>query len=401
MFYKIHKYQYLQYLELVYQDFLLITKTDGTILDCIEHVGNSNYPFLSNKFKIFIKEINEGETPENLLLQFITFISNKSFENRMISILNKSINLSDDRFELNDEFSIELVSNYQKYVNELETRLITIITINIFTPIITITLFSIYFSINPISIFILIPIHYLLIHIMKASLIKKEMTFFGQDSRDNLDDLLTFLIIFSNYLEKNISPEIALIKSIIKMNYNLNFKELYNYILFNDIKFRDLWERLLDIYKDDDSKSILEFIYRILIKNSLESSKRIKIIIKNIELNRKIIEKRNLIYKSLQFKVSILLFIFSVLMGIISYIIPFLSQIFKIFLFNDINFNINFLFEINNFLIILNISIIIFINSYSILSIIKQKDKLIKSFIFLGLYLFSFYLVFTFFNYTF
>ncbi|MHA1269493.1 MAG: hypothetical protein ACTSPY_06855 [Candidatus Helarchaeota archaeon] len=405
-YYLINSYEFqylnsLQFLDLIYQDFLIIKNSTHSIFDAIEFIANSNYPIISKNFKNMIIRINSGELPEVALLRYVNSVSSYTFRERMINLLSYDMK-TDKKVSRNEDFSLELTSKYQEYTKQLDTRMTILISVNIFLPILTITLFSFYLTINNYLIMILIPFHLLLLFILKKNLIKKEFFILGDESRTakEFDELILLLSLFSNHLQMNNSPEISLLKSIMTYRGTIKNKllEISKDLMLNNPTIDEIWNNLINILENSQSKVLLKLIRRMLKKSAYETGVRLKNIIDNINFNKKIIKKRQILLKSQQFKVIILLFILSGLMGLMTNIIPLFSQFFLV-----INSGIYpELFTLNNDLItllpiLITFSIILFFTSKTITNVIKFKKSLILSVLVLFIYFSIVYLTSMFF----
>jgi hypothetical protein len=402
--YKIQFNTFLQYLDLVYQDLLIISKTSSSIFDSIQYISQSNYPIISNYFKSMIEKINLGADPKKLFLEFTDAIGVESFKEKVISILSFDFNRD---FILNNdpEFSMELLSKYEHYTKQLETRLTIIITVNIFLPIITITLFSFYFSLNSLYFLILLPFHLSILYILKKSLLKKQIEILGARENNTFKDLITFLILLSNYLKLKNSPEISLIKSLYMLNRKLspNTSLIINDLFNRGNDLEDIWKNLIVKFeRNKQSITLLNLIFKMLRKDSVETGFRLKNVIENILQNKKLIEKRRILIKSMQFKVFLLLGTLTCLIGLITNIIPLMGSFFQVLInsnfIDHLYINDSYLFFIP---ILISISIIIFFVSYTILNIVEIKKSKFYSISFVIIYLLVYYVTDIIFNFGF
>jgi len=386
---------YLQFLDLVYQDLLIIIKSTGTLFDFFQYVSNSSYPIISEQFRYMLKKINMGESPEDLLLNYLNIIPNETFRENILSFLSSN-QISNSYFKELPEFSLEIGYKYEKYTSQLDSRLTALITVNIFLPILTMILFSFYASTIPFLYLILIPSHITLLLIMKNLLIKKGVEILGtelQHDAKEFNTLTNFLILFSNNLRQMNSPERAMYNSLLIMKKNItNTKFLnFNNLLLIDIHFDELWNRFTNFFENKQIRVILNLIGRMLKKSSPETGIRIQNILFNLESNKKLILKRKILLNSLQFKSFILLIILSCLIGLLSNLMPFIGHFFQFM--NSLNFysDIIQISVINSFIILITFSIIIFYTSYTILKLLNSKNYLIISIINLCLYWLFYY----------
>ncbi|MHA1268203.1 MAG: hypothetical protein ACTSPY_00330 [Candidatus Helarchaeota archaeon] len=373
--YRIHKDNFLQYLDLIYQDFLLIINSSGTILDCVKYIAQSKYPVISDYFKNIQKRINMGYVPEVLLIEFLEITSNQTFKENILSLISSNLN---KKFITNNnpEFSIELKTKFQKQTTILESKLTIITTINIFLPIITITIFSIYFASNLYLFFLLIPFHLLLLNLLKKSLLNKDFTFLGNiiGYEKELNQLINLLTTFANYLRLGNSPEVSLFKSFKLMETKSEYSsEKYN-ITIRNYTFDEVWNNLENRFLENQSRILLRLVSKMIKKNSIETGIRIKNILDNIKSNKRIVAKRKLLLKSVQFKLIILLIILSSLMGLMANILPIFGQFFQIIIGNQY-INISDLsISINNIVpILITFLVIIFFTSKTMLDIVKFR----------------------------
>ncbi|MHA2013823.1 MAG: hypothetical protein ACTSWG_15770, partial [Candidatus Helarchaeota archaeon] len=225
--------------------------------------------------------------------------------------------------------------------------------------------------------------------------IKRSFVFFGEsvNQEKELILLLNFLDVFSNYLCLNNSPEIALFKSIKLLKLNSSFfKNPEMFIQINNFEFNEYWNNLINNFKEQKNKILLKLILKMLSKNSLETGKRIKNILDNIEFNRKLIAKRKTIIKSIQFKVLILMSIFSILMGLFTNILPIFSLFFQQ-VTNGLFIQNNFILFDNKIIIpiIITNTILVFFTSKIIFKTINFQKSLPISLLFILIYFISFY----------
>ena len=154
------------------------------------------------------------------------------------------------------------------------------------------------------------------------------------------------------------------------------------------------WEHLIHNMENKQSKVLLHLVKRMLKKSSTETGTRLKNIIHNININKQYIEKRNVLLKSLQFKVLILLFVLGGLMGVMTNIIPFFSQFFQIMnngSFTEITFSQQNIFTLLP--IVFTLGTILFITAKIITKAIKLRNSLFYSLIVFLVYLLVVYLI--------
>jgi hypothetical protein len=330
----------LQYSDLAFQDLILILNTTNSIFDAIQFLSGAQYPILSKIFKNILFQINNfGKSPELLIQQFINKLPNGNLKERLI-------NLMATRFHPNKILEqLELLSGEKKFeyevaTQQLESKLIIIVGICIFFPIITALFISFLGSSSNFLSFFMIPIYIFLSYQFKTRIIKGHFELFGEFSPLDKDELgtnsdliefLHFLTYLGNELKRGVPQEIALLNAcqayngLLKYSIEKSVQELYN----NSIK--DSWNQLKKTFKSPQIHFLIDLVDRMLEKSSYETGKRILSIIQQMKANQELIRERESIIKAQQFKIKFLTCIMAAILGLIAGLTPLLFQISSIF----------------------------------------------------------------------
>ena len=383
----------LQLLDVVYQDLLMILDSNSSVLDAIQFIALSNYPIISRHFKILIQRINTGENPEDALIEYTNIISNNTFQQRIYSLLGDKYQDSNHIKDAN--FSIELLSEYRSYTRQLETRLTIILGVNLFLPVLSSTLLGLFVANNIYLIYSLLPFHFLLMIISKKFLLKREFFIFGENynNSNEFNELLIFFKNFSNLLQMN-SPEISFIKSSKLKNLNSTKQTINNIsrrLIIGNLNFKKALKMLSFNIVDRQSRILLKMINEMISKNTYEAGFRLKNTVDNILKIQEFINEREIILKSNKFKIIIMAVIMSSVLGLMTNLIPMmipaLNMISSVILPNEINI-IPFLITFSSIIVVIG---------YLSLDVVKTKNKIWYSLLFLMIYLiivfvFSFWL---------
>jgi hypothetical protein len=120
--------------DLVFEQFILVFQTGGTIFDAIEMVAQSDHPYLSNAFRLILGRISEGVPPETCLMDFAKDQPSddiRRYFTAIISSLEKKTDLLD---ELSGEsFEADLALRQKNL--ELESRLLVVAALVTYVPI--------------------------------------------------------------------------------------------------------------------------------------------------------------------------------------------------------------------------------------------------------------------------
>ena len=329
----------LQYSDLAFQDLLLILNTTNSIFDAIYYVSMGKYPILSERFKNIIFQINfHGKSPESLIVEFINELPNGNLKERLLGIIAT-------KFQPNKILKqMELLAGEKKFeyevvTRQLESKLIIIIGVCLFFPIVTALFVSFLgFSANYLS-FLMIIIFIVISNRFKTNLMRANFKLFGDSSgflkdekgtsESELLEFLHFLTFFANELKLGIPQEIALLKSFrsyqgsLKNSFDTCIREIYS----GYSSFKQGWNKLKQYFGNSQIKFLFELTGRMLEKSAMETGNRITSIVQQIKANRELIKERESIIKAQQFKIKFLTFIMAAILGLIAGLVPLLFQI--------------------------------------------------------------------------
>lgn len=352
-----HKIQHilLQFSDLAFQDFLLILNTTNSIFDAIEYIIAAEYPILSKSFENMLFQINiHGKSPERVISEFIYELPEGNLKDRLLTLM--ATKFSPNKVVKQLEFLAgEKKFEYQKVTHQLESKLIIIIGISLFFPIVTAVFisfsgnFAIYLS------FVMIPLYIFLSQKLKTQLLNPNFELFGEislskqekheNSHSNLIEFLHFLNYFGNYLKRGTPPEIALLESYQQYDGSLKsiIKNCIIEIFYKNNSFEDGWNKLKTLLKHAQIQFLINLIARMLKKSSVETGNRIISIIQQLKTNQELIQERESILKAQQFKIKFLSFIIAGILGVIAGLTPILLQISKVLTAPTNTIEINFI----------------------------------------------------------
>ena len=338
--YENEKFVILKYVEITFQEFLIILSTTQSIFDSILFISQGNYPFISKKFRNLIWKINLGANPESALYNFAINQPSVPLKERILSIL--ATNFSQDMIiEELERNLIEKETEYQKFTKELDSKLILLLGFCTFIPLLLLIAIILNGWVNNYWIFLFPIIYLLLINIAKRKLIKSTFFIFGSYDSENyggnktnikhirseFEELLKFLSFFGNFLKRGYSVEQALINSINRYEgiLKMKLKNLVNDILLENSSFSAALDKFSQNCLNFQSIQIINLIKRMLEKDSIKSGNQIISLITNLKKNQNLIKKRELVYESQQFKVQIISMISSFVLGLLASLSPIFS----------------------------------------------------------------------------
>ncbi|MFX0142389.1 MAG: hypothetical protein ACFFDN_52600, partial [Candidatus Hodarchaeota archaeon] len=248
----------LQYVELTFQEFLIILATTKSIFDSIFFISQGNYPYISKRFQEMIWKINQGANPEEILYNFALSQPSDPLRERILNII--ATNYSHDTIiEELESHIVEKENEYQKFTKQLDSKIILIIGICSFLPLlVTITILLNGWQ-NNVWIFILIPFFWIIIRYLKRSLLKSKFLIFGSFENQNsniankklnkmkleFEELIEFLSFFGNFLKRRFSIERSFINAVFKYKGILESKLIKSsrLIFFKNSSFMIAWDK--------------------------------------------------------------------------------------------------------------------------------------------------------------
>ncbi|MFX1452393.1 MAG: hypothetical protein ACFFCM_16255, partial [Promethearchaeota archaeon] len=386
--YESEKLLILQYIDPTFQEFLIILTTTRSIFDSIYFVSQGNYPYISQKFQQMIQKINHGADPEELLYEFAMNQPSVPLRERILNIL--ATNYSHDTIlEELESHVIEKENEYEKYTQQLDSKLILIIGVCSFLPLLLTIALLLNGWENDVWIFILIPIYWILVRYLKRYLLKTKFLIFGSLENEStnisnkklekmkleFEELIRFLQFFGNFLKRGHSIEKSFFDAVYKYQGVLKFKLVYvlKFIFFQNSSFDFAWNKFTQSLLNNSSIQILNLIKRMLIKDSLKAGNQIISLLTQLKKNQSLITKRELVYKTQHFKIKLISLISGFILGLLMSLAPVFSLAFT-FSNLDIKFQ-NILLKLINYLdflpLILTLISILIISAYNLAKIIK------------------------------
>ena len=207
--------------DLVFEQFILVFQTGGTIFDAIEMVAQSDHPYLSNAFRLILGRIAVGVPPETCLMDFAKDQPSddiRRYFTAIVSSLEKKTDLLD---ELSGEsFEADLALRQKNL--ELESRLLVVAALVTYVPIMfTLSISLSGYATNPI-VLLIAPIFIVLNAILRSRFSRQFSAYFDRPRDDSVlaptqkeivteyDEFLNFMILLGQHLTTGDTLEVAL-----------------------------------------------------------------------------------------------------------------------------------------------------------------------------------------------
>ncbi|TFG23618.1 MAG: hypothetical protein EU532_13280 [Promethearchaeota archaeon] len=333
----------LQYSDLAFQDLILILNTTNSLFDAIYFIAIANYPILSEKFDhMLFNVLYYGKSPESQILEFIDQLPNGNLKERLVGLVATKFH-PDKIVNQLELLAGDKKHEYDVFTKQLESKLIIIVGICLFIPILTALFISFAGPSSNFYIFFFLFLFFFLTGKFKKAILKSNFILFGELpllNRQNsgildseLIEFVTLLGFFGNELKLGVPQEIALLKAFASYQGPLNevigsrIKHLYQL----NQSFKQIWKELKILIKNTQIQFLLDIIGRMLDKSSEETGVRIQSIIQQIKINRELINDRESIIKAQKFKIQFLTIIMSAILGLIAGLTPVIFSISRIF----------------------------------------------------------------------
>lgn len=126
------------YASAVLHEIYFILSSHGTLLDVLQAIGSSEYPFVSDNFRVMLYKSLNGEEPERLLRAYLRRQPSEVFRRGCEELLftkNLDPGVSLTTLQLIDR---EAQGNFKKFLRQIEDRLSFLLALTFFIPFIVV-----------------------------------------------------------------------------------------------------------------------------------------------------------------------------------------------------------------------------------------------------------------------
>ncbi|MHA2378811.1 MAG: type II secretion system F family protein [Candidatus Thorarchaeota archaeon] len=207
--------------DLVFEQFVLVFQSEGTIFDAIEMVAQSGHPYLSQVFQGMIRRINEGVPPEVCLSEFAKRQPSDDLRRYIMGILS-SLEQKTDLLDLLSGESFEADMTLRQRNLELESRLLVVAALATYVPImLTLAVSLSGYATNP-MVLVLVPLFVGMNLLLKSRFSSRFSTYFDRPSKNGVfphsqqeiieeyDEFLNLLILLGERLRSGDTLEVAI-----------------------------------------------------------------------------------------------------------------------------------------------------------------------------------------------
>lgn len=207
--------------DLVFEQFILVFQSGGTIFDAIEMVAQSDHPYLSSAFQQMISQINEGTPPETCLMEFAKDQPSDDLRRYFTAIVS-SLEKKTDLLETLSGESFEADLALRQKNLELESRLLIVAALVTYVPIMFTLAISLAGFATSFLVLLVAPVFILMNALLKSRFSRQFSAYFDRPSESSIvaptqnqiiaeyDAFLNFLILLGERLRSGDTLEISL-----------------------------------------------------------------------------------------------------------------------------------------------------------------------------------------------
>jgi Flp pilus assembly protein TadB len=207
--------------DLVFEQFILVFQSGGTIFDAIEMVAQSDHPYLSKAFTQIVGRINEGTPPETCLMEFAKDQPSDDLRRYFTAIVS-SLEKKTDMIDMLSGESFEADLALRQKNLELESRLLIVAALVTYVPIMFTLAVSLAGYATSILIVLVAPVFILMNTLLKSRFSRQFSAYFDRPRVTSIvapsqnqiiseyDTFLNFLILLGERLRSGDTLEVSL-----------------------------------------------------------------------------------------------------------------------------------------------------------------------------------------------
>ncbi|MFW9845529.1 MAG: type II secretion system F family protein [Candidatus Thorarchaeota archaeon] len=207
--------------DLVFEQFILVFQSGGTIFDAIEMVAQSGHPFLSDIFQNMLIQIDEGIPPETCLVEFSKNQPSDDLRRYLMGIIS-ALEKKTELLDLLSGESFEADMTLRQKNLELESRLLVVAALSTYIPIMMTLAIALAGHATNLMVLLLAPILISLHALIKSRFSTQFSAYFDRPNQTGplfsdqnsivaeYDEFLNFMVLLSERLRLGDTLEVAI-----------------------------------------------------------------------------------------------------------------------------------------------------------------------------------------------
>lgn len=323
--------------DLVFEQFLIVFESGGTIFDAIEMVANSQHPLLSAKFRDMIASINKGIPPEECISEFAENQPSDDLRRYLMAILS-SLERKTDLLESLSGESFEADSTLRQKNMEVESRLLIVAALVTYLPIMITLAISLAGYADNLVILLIAPLFVAVNALLKSRFSRSFSAYFDRPQKTGLrtpsqgeiiaeyDEFLNFMILLGERLAMGDNLEVALpaIRDQVGHEVQRLIDPAIKSVYWSRHSIEEAMEIAAGAALGQRVSNMLGMIMDMCATSAKDAGRRISRIAARLVKRSAVVKERNSIIAAQKLKVYILSATSAIVLGLLSSLAPFL-----------------------------------------------------------------------------
>ncbi len=324
--------------DLVFEQFVLVFQSGGTIFDAIEMVANSDHPILSEKFQEILSKVNSGISPEECISDFAANQPSADLRRYLLSILS-SLEQRTDLLDWIAGESFEADTSLRQRNLEIESRLLIVAALVTYLPIMLTLALSLAGHATNLGIILIVPIFILLNSLLRSRFTRSFSAYFDRPQSTGLatpsqrdiireyDEFLNFMVLIGERLRMGDTLEVALpeVRDDVGPEVQSIIDPAIEMIYWKNQSLSDAMQTARDAALGQRVANLLAMIEKMCIASAVDAGERISRIASRLIKRSALAKERESIIAAQRLKVYVLSITSSMVLGLLTSLAPFLS----------------------------------------------------------------------------
>ncbi|MHA1960552.1 MAG: type II secretion system F family protein [Candidatus Thorarchaeota archaeon] len=323
--------------DLIFEQFVLVFQSGGTIIDAIEMVAQSNHPILSATFQGMLVKISNGVPPETCLTEFAKNQPSDDLRRYFIAIVS-SLERKTDILEALSGESFEADMTLRQKNMELESRLLIVAALSTYMPIMLTLAVSLSGLATHLYVLFLAPL-FVALNLLMASRFSRSFSAYFDRPRDSsvlipsqreiiaeYDEFLNFLLLLGERLRAGDTLEVAIheIKDDLSHEIERLITPALESVYWRHESISEAFEVAASRALGQRVANMLRMVVSMCEISAVNAGDRISLIASRLVKRSSVAKERDSIIAAQKAKVYLLSFTSAAVMGLLASLSPFL-----------------------------------------------------------------------------
>jgi len=325
---------------IILQEIALASAGSGSMFDLIVLLVKGKHPIVSKAFAKITRRVSNGDEPEKLVRKYANLQPCQTLRRYLLDAISLNLDWAELKNVLTKRRG-EAEYEYQKYTMQVESRVLLVIGLGTFWPII----FSISVFVNglwhDVPVMLLIALLFLILLALLQKLLMKPIInveilgspersyqmggVFNHTAKEELQETIVILCLIGEFLcREKVSPESA-VKSVSQVYdgwLSPLFTELARKISYNGETFNDAWQWFKSNFTNIQCRQIIGILPQMIEKTAEEAGERLIEVVSYVRENMALTEERENIFAAQRFKAKLLTLFSSAALGLVAALSP-------------------------------------------------------------------------------